>query len=59
MVDTPKAVHKPKRLARGVRMDADLWEFVDDLAGIMTGGNASALIEKWAREKRSAVQQAA
>lgn len=57
-----KAVHKeasPKRVARGVRMDATLWAFVDDLAVMMTGGNASALIEKWAREKRDAVRGAA
>ena len=40
-------------------MDADLWAFIDDLADIMTDGNASRLIEKWAREKRDAVRDAA
>lgn len=53
------AVHNGRRLARGVRMDADLWAFVDDLAEIMTDGNASALITKWVREKREAVRSAA
>jgi hypothetical protein len=54
-----EVVHKSKRVARGVRMDADLWSFIDDLAEIMTDGNASALIEKWASEKRDAVRSAA
>lgn len=54
-------VHKPKekRVARGVRMDASLWAFIDDLAEIMTDGNASRLIEKWAKEKRKAIRDAA
>lgn len=61
MADTI-SVHKeptPKRVARGVRMDATLWAFVDDLAVLTTDGNASALIERWAREKRDAVRGAA
>lgn len=53
-------VHKSEpRTARGVRMERDLWTFVDDLAEIMTDGNASALIAKWVREKRDAVREAA
>lgn len=60
MMATTESVHKkPLRIARGVRMDEDLWAFIDGLAEIMTGGNASALIEKWAREKRDAVRGAA
>lgn len=49
---------REQRVARGVRMAESLWSFVDDLADIMTDGNASALIEKWAREKRDAVRSA-
>ena len=52
-------MHNGRRLARGVRMDADLWAFVDALAAEMTEGNASALIAKWVREKRAAVRSAA
>lgn len=61
MMNQGKGVHKeprPKRVARGVRMDATLWEFVDDLAAMVTDGNSSRLIEKWAREKRDAVMDA-
>lgn len=61
-MDDATTVHKAKperRVARGVRMDESLWTFVDDLAEIMTDGNASKLIEKWAREKRDAVRGAA
>ena len=61
-MDDKDAVHKSApshRVARGVRMDATLWAFVDDLAAITTDGNASALIARWVREKREAVRSAA
>ena len=56
-----KSVHgaPARRVSRGVRMDASVWEFVEDLAEIMTDGNSSALIERWAREKQDAVRSAA
>lgn len=40
-------------------MDTELWEFVDDMAKIITDGNASALIAKWVREKYDTVKGAA
>lgn len=62
IMETLEAVHKTpaeKRVARGVRMDESLWAFVDDLAEMVSDGNASRLIERWAREKRDAVKGAA
>lgn len=46
------------RTPRGIRMDADLWEFVDGMAEAQGEGNASRLIERWVREKREAVNEA-
>jgi len=51
------AVHTPppkeKRIARGVRMEEELWRFVDGLA-VMENGSASAVIERLVRERREA-----
>lgn len=54
-MDDAARVHtaqRSRRLARGVRMDEDLWEFVDEVAAAHGGGSASKIIEKWIRERR-------
>lgn len=54
MQDT-RSVHGKKdsrRIARGVRMSAELWAFVDWQAEETGEGNASRMIERWVAEKR-------
>lgn len=59
-MDDTVSVHKPpaKRVARGIRMGEDLWAFVDGMAPVAGEESASALIERWVREKRDAVRSA-
>ena len=60
MEDTPPVHETPeRRIARGVRMAAGLWDFVDGQADAMGDENASRLIERWVNEKREAVRQVA
>lgn len=61
-VDDKQAVHDAlpaRRLARGVRMDEDLWCFVDEVAAADGSGSASKVIERWIRERRETLRQAA
>lgn len=47
------------RVARGIRMAASLWEFVDGQADALGEDSAGTLIERWVREKRDAVRKVA
>lgn len=56
-----RSVHGKKesrRIARGVRMSAELWAFVDWRAESEGDGNASRLIERWVQEKRDELRAA-
>jgi len=53
-----RARRHPARVARGIRMDASLWAFIDATAA-REGATCSALLEKWVREKIAAVREAA
>lgn len=48
-----------KRIARGIRMAAELWEFVEAQANALGEDGASQLIERWVSEKRDAVRRVA
>ena len=45
-----------QRIARGIRMPRELWEFVDAHATVVGDENGGRLIERWVRERREAVQ---
>lgn len=48
-----------KRIARGMRMPASLWAFVDETAEATGERNGGRLIERWVREKYEAVRRVA
>lgn len=56
-MDDTRTVHTApvKRVPRGVRMDENLWDFVDDMAPVLGEKSGSHVIERWVREKRDAV----
>ena len=48
-----------QRVARGIRMERALWDFVDNQAHALGLENGGRLIERWVREKREAIREAA
>lgn len=58
----PASVHnktKGKRIARGVRMEQELWDFIEGQAKTFGESGASAVIARWAREKLKAFRRVA
>lgn len=58
-MEITQPVHKPKRIPRGVRLEADVWDFIDGVAKATGEEGAAQVVTRWAREKMDRVREAA
>lgn len=59
MQSKPQVHRKPARIARGVKMERELWEFAEWQASEIGERSASSMVRRWVMEKRDAVRRVA